>query len=148
MHNIQAYFGKFSFIDVFQKFWPWVNFSRSRSKIKVKVIFGVAFHKLKYEPSLKSVTARCEVIANLVNLTFCSTLTLTFDANNRLCPVCNIQAYFGKFSLIDVPKILTLGELFKVKVKSQGHIWCGFSCTKIWTKFKVTVTIRCEVISN
>ena len=23
-------------------------------KVKVKVIFGVAFHKLKYEPSLKS----------------------------------------------------------------------------------------------
>ena len=56
-------------------------------------------------------------------------LDLTFDANNRLCPVHNIQAYFGKFSLIDVSKLLTLGKLFKVKVKSQGqgHIWCSFS---------------------
>ena len=26
-----------------------------------------------------------------------------------------------------VSKILTLGELFKVKVKSQGHFWCRFS---------------------
>ena len=41
----------------------------------------------------------------------------------------NIQAHFGKFSLIDVSKILTLGEIFKVKVKGQGqgHIWCSFS---------------------
>ena len=39
----------------------------------------------------------------------------------------NIQAYFDMFSLIDVSKILTLDELFKVKVKGQGHIWCGFS---------------------
>ena len=41
----------------------------------------------------------------------------------------NIQAYFGKFSLIDVSKILTLGELFKVKVKGQGqgHVWYSFS---------------------
>ena len=31
-----------------------MNFSRSRSEVKVKVIFGAAFHKLKYEPSLKS----------------------------------------------------------------------------------------------
>ena len=33
-----------------------MNFSRSRSevKVKVKVIFGVSFHKLKHEPSLKS----------------------------------------------------------------------------------------------
>ena len=56
-------------------------------------------------------------------------LDLDLDlANNRLWPVHNIQAYFGKFSLIDVSKILTLCELFKVKVKSQGqgHIWCGF----------------------
>ena len=70
---------------------------------------------------------------------FCSTLTLTFDANNRLCPVHNIQAYFDKFSLIYVFKILTLGELFKVKVKiqGQGHIWYGYSETKIWTKFEV-----------
>ena len=30
----------------------------------VKVIYGVGFHRLKYEPSLKSVTVRCEVIAN------------------------------------------------------------------------------------
>ena len=48
-----------------------------------------------------------------MNLNFC--LTLTFDANNRSGPVHNIQAYFGKFSLIDVSKILTLGELVKVK---------------------------------
>ena len=57
-------------------------------------------------------------------------LTLTFDlAKNRLCLVHNIQAYFGYFSLIDVSKFLTLVELFKVEVKSQGqgHIWCGFS---------------------
>ena len=61
-----------------------MNFSRSRSEVKVKVIFGAAFHKLKHEPSLKSVTIRCKVIANQVNLTFCSALTLTFDlANNR-----------------------------------------------------------------
>ena len=53
MHNIQAYFGKFSLADMFQKFWPLANFSRSRSKIKVKVIYGLAFHKLEYEPSLK-----------------------------------------------------------------------------------------------
>ena len=48
-------------------------------------------------------------------------LDLNFDldlANNRLCPVHNIQAYFGKISLVDVSKILTLGKL--VKVKSQG----------------------------
>ena len=32
-----------------------MNFSRSRSEVKVKVIFGVAFHELKHEPSLKSV---------------------------------------------------------------------------------------------
>ena len=52
-----------------------------------------------------------------VNLTVCSTLILTFDlANNRLCPVHNIQTYYGQFSLIGVSKILTLGELFKVKV--------------------------------
>ena len=31
-----------------------VNFSKSRSEVKVKVIFGAAFHKLKFEPSLKS----------------------------------------------------------------------------------------------
>ena len=31
---------------------------------KVKVIFGAAFHKLKHEQSLKSLTIRCEVIAN------------------------------------------------------------------------------------
>ena len=52
-----------------------------------------------------------------VNFTICSTLILTFDlANNRLCPVHNIQAYYGYFSLIGVSKILTLGKLFKVKV--------------------------------
>ena len=62
-----------------------MNFSRSRSEVKVNVIFGAAFHKLKHEPSFKvSVTIRCKVIANQVNLTFCSALTLTFDlANNR-----------------------------------------------------------------
>ena len=37
---------------MFQKFWPLDNLSRS--KIKVQVIFGAAFHKLKYERSLKS----------------------------------------------------------------------------------------------
>ena len=52
MYNIQAYFGKFSLIVMFQKFWPLANLSRS--KIKVQVIFGAAFHKLKYERSLKS----------------------------------------------------------------------------------------------
>ena len=52
MHNIQAYFGKFSLIVMFPKFWPLANLSRS--KIKVQVIFGAAFHKLKYEWSLKS----------------------------------------------------------------------------------------------
>ena len=33
-----------------------MNFSRSRSEVevKVKVLFGAAFHKLKHEPSLKS----------------------------------------------------------------------------------------------
>ena len=31
-----------------------MNFSRSMSEVKVKVIFGVAFHKLKHESSLKS----------------------------------------------------------------------------------------------
>ena len=35
----------------------------SRSEVKVKVICA-AFHKLKHEPSLKSVTIRCKVIAN------------------------------------------------------------------------------------
>ena len=56
-------------------------------------------------------------------------LDLTFDANNRLCHVHNIQAYVGKFFLNDVSKILTLGTLFKVRVKNQGqsHIWCSFS---------------------
>ena len=59
-----------------------MNFSRS--EVKVKVIFGATFHKLKHEPSFKSVTIRCKVIANQVNLTFCSALTLTFElANNR-----------------------------------------------------------------
>ena len=37
---------------MFQKFWPLDNLSRS--KIKVQVIFGAAFHKLEYERSLKS----------------------------------------------------------------------------------------------
>ena len=37
---------------MFQKFWPLDNLSRS--KIKVQVIFGAAFHKLKYVQSLKS----------------------------------------------------------------------------------------------
>ena len=45
---------------------------------------------------------------------FCSTLALTFDTNNRLWPVHNIQAYFDKFSLIYVSKILTLDKLVKV----------------------------------
>ena len=31
-----------------------MNFSMSSSEVKVKVIFGAAFHKLKHEPSLKS----------------------------------------------------------------------------------------------
>ena len=31
-----------------------MNFSRSRSEVMVKVIFGAAFDKLKHEPSLKS----------------------------------------------------------------------------------------------
>ena len=31
-----------------------MSFSRSRSEVKVKVIFGAGFHKLKHEPSLKS----------------------------------------------------------------------------------------------
>ena len=44
-----------SLIDV-SKILTLVNFSRSKSK--VKVIFGAAFHKLKYESSLKSVTIR------------------------------------------------------------------------------------------
>ena len=39
----------------------------------------------------------------------------------------NIQAYIDKFSYIDVSKNFTLDKLFKVKVKGQGHIWCGFS---------------------
>ena len=57
-------------------------------------------------------TIRCEVIADKVNLTFC----LTFDlANNRLCPVHNIQAYFASFPYLICFKILTLVELFKVK---------------------------------
>ena len=62
-----------------------------------------------------------------MNLTFWSTMTLTFDANNRLCPVHNIQTYFGKISLTDFSKILNFGELLKVKVKGQGHSWCSFS---------------------
>ena len=33
-------------------------------KVKVKVIFDAAFHKLKHETSLKSLTIRCEVIAD------------------------------------------------------------------------------------
>ena len=41
-----------------------MNFSRSRSEVKVNVIFGADFHKLTHEPSLKSVTIRCKVIAN------------------------------------------------------------------------------------
>ena len=44
--------GKFSILVMFQKFWPLANLSRS--KMKVQVIFGAAFHKLKYERSLKS----------------------------------------------------------------------------------------------
>ena len=44
VHNIQAYFGKFSLIEV----------SNILTFDKFVVIFGVAFHKLKYEPSLKS----------------------------------------------------------------------------------------------
>ena len=60
-------------------------------------------------------------------------MTLTYDANNGLCPVYNIQEYFGKISLIDVSKILNFGELFKDKVKGQGqgHSWCSFSYAKI-----------------
>ena len=41
-----------------------MKFSWSRSEVKVKVIFGTTFHKLKHESSLKSVTIRCKVIAN------------------------------------------------------------------------------------
>ena len=50
-------------------------------------------------------------------------------ANNRLCHVHNIQENFGKFTLIEVSKILASNKLFKVKVKSQGqgHIWSSFS---------------------
>ena len=79
-----------------------------------------------------------------VNLTFCSTLTLTFEANNRLCPVHNIQAYFGKFSLIDVSKILALGKLFKVKVK----VIFGAASHRLKYEIKVSVTIRCKIIAN
>ena len=41
---------------------------------------------------------------------------LDLQTSNGLCPVHNIQAYFGKISLNDVSKILNLGEVFKVKV--------------------------------
>ena len=57
MHNIQAYFGQFSLIDV-------SKILTLREIFKVKVIFGVAIHKLKYEPSSKSLTIRWEVIAS------------------------------------------------------------------------------------
>ena len=52
--DVHLHLWQFSLIDMFQSFWPWANFSRSRSKIKVEIIFDVAFHKLKYEASLKS----------------------------------------------------------------------------------------------
>ena len=49
-------------------------------------------------------------------------LDLDLDlANNRLWPVNNIQVYFGKFSLIDVSKILTLGKLVKVIFGEAFH---------------------------
>ena len=48
-------------------------------------------------------------------MTFLLDLDLT---NKRLWPVHNIQAYFGKFSVTEVSKILTFGKLFKVKVKA------------------------------
>ena len=51
MCNIQTYFGKFSLIDVSKILTLGELF---KVQVKVKVIFGVAFHKLKYEPSLKS----------------------------------------------------------------------------------------------
>ena len=48
--------------------------------------------------------------------------TVQTSAYNRVWSVHNIQAYFGKFSLIDMcQKILNLGELFRVQVKSQGQ---------------------------
>ena len=72
VHNIQAYFGKSSIIVMFQKFWPLDNLSRS--KIKVQVIFGAAFHKLKYERSLKSVTVRSKLSSEFDRL-----LDLDFD---------------------------------------------------------------------
>ena len=37
------------------KIWPWVNLLRSRSKIKIKVMQDVPFHKLQYETSWKFV---------------------------------------------------------------------------------------------
>ena len=52
----------------------------------------------------------------------------------------NIQAYFGKLSLIDVSKMSTLSEIFKVKVKVI--FGAAFHKQKIiWTKFEVSVTI-------
>ena len=65
-------------------------------------------------------------------------MTLTFDANNRLCPVYNILAYFGKFSLIDVSKILNFGELFQVKAKGQGQ---GHSCA-VFHKLKYEPSLK------
>ena len=61
---------------------------------------------------------------------FCLTLTLTSDAHNRLFPVHNIQGYFDRFSSIYVSEILTLGKLFKVKVKSQGKVIFGAAFQK------------------
>ena len=60
VHNIQAYFSKFALTDV-SNILTLVNFSRSKSNVTVKVIFGLAFQKLKYEAGLKSVTIRSEV---------------------------------------------------------------------------------------
>ena len=72
-----------------------------------------------------------------MNLPFRSTLTLTFNINNRLCPVHDIQAYFGKISLTDVSKILNLGELFKVKVKVKVRVIVGAAFHKL--KYKLSL---------
>ena len=41
-------------VRFFRKLWPWANFSRSRSKVKVKVICDAPGNMLSYELNLKS----------------------------------------------------------------------------------------------
>ena len=54
-----------------------------------------------------------------MNLTFCSTLTLSTILVDHA--PCIISKHIGKLSLIDVSKILTLGKLVKVIFGAAFH---------------------------